>query len=445
MSDSQPAETKIIYYNGDDDVPVLIRLAVPPDQVTLRDFKSAINIQSSCEHKFFFKTIDENVGIVKELITDDDAKLPFFKDNIICYVESQLHDDTACMCDVGQSRFLPNQHLHSHSHLHPHPHPHSHPPHYHHQYDYYPDDDTSSRISTSTNETSVSRYNPLSVMRRKRAMSVASSVSSVTDSSASCFPGQAIKTVTLNLDGKNFLGMSLVGQASSSENGGIYVGSIMKGGAVAAEGTIQPNDMILQVNDHVLSNMTNDQAVEILREAVQKPGPIKLVVAKILEPNLDNYFTILREEPIQPLNLEAWIQTTEAATGLNEAIDHPSSGSVSHSSMPISERHHLLSEMPELSLTNSTMFTIAKVAARPDSGLIIKDRKWLKIRIANAFVGRDLVDWLYKKVRGFSSKKEAYKYAKQMLKSGYIKITVAKKFSKNCYYVFDESVFCEDD
>lgn len=31
--------------------------------------------------------------------------------------------------------------------------------------------------------------------------------------------------------------------------------------------------------------MTNDEAVRVLREVVQKPGPIKLVVAKCWDPN----------------------------------------------------------------------------------------------------------------------------------------------------------------
>ena len=69
-------------------------------------------------------------------------------------------------------------------------------------------------------------------------------------------------------------------------DGGIYVGSIMKGGAVAQDGRIEPGDMILQVNQISLENMSNDEAVKVLREAVQKPGPIKLIVAKCWDPRL---------------------------------------------------------------------------------------------------------------------------------------------------------------
>ena len=44
------------------------------------------------------------------------------------------------------------------------------------------------------------------------------------------------------------------------------------GGAVALDGRIEPGDMILQVNDTNFENMTNDDAVRVLREVVTKPG-----------------------------------------------------------------------------------------------------------------------------------------------------------------------------
>lgn len=46
----------------------------------------------------------------------------------------------------------------------------------------------------------------------------------------------------------NFLGISIVGQSNERGDGGIYIGSIMKGGAVAADGRIEPVDMLLQVS-----------------------------------------------------------------------------------------------------------------------------------------------------------------------------------------------------
>merc|ERR550532_1886659 len=139
----------------------------------------------------------------------------------------------------------------------------------------------------------------------------AGSISSITDSTMSL----NIITVTLNMDTVNFLGISIVGQSNKFGDGGdcgIYVGSIMKGGAVALDGRIEPGDMILQVNDRSFENMSNDDAVKVLREVVQHPGPIKLVVAKCWDSaptstgaggtNSKNYFTIPRAEPVRPID-----------------------------------------------------------------------------------------------------------------------------------------------
>ncbi len=51
-----------------------------------------------------------------------------------------------------------------------------------------------------------------------------------------------------NTEKYNFLGISIVGQSNERGDGGIYIGSIMKGGAVAADGRIEPGDMLLQVS-----------------------------------------------------------------------------------------------------------------------------------------------------------------------------------------------------
>lgn len=41
---------------------------------------------------------------------------------------------------------------------------------------------------------------------------------------------------------------------------------------MAADGRIEPGDMLLEVNDINFENMTNDDAVRTLREIVQTPG-----------------------------------------------------------------------------------------------------------------------------------------------------------------------------
>lgn len=70
-----------------------------------------------------------------------------------------------------------------------------------------------------------------------------------------CFCG--VNAILLNNTEKyNFLGISIVGQSNERGDGGIYIGSIMKGGAVAADGRIEPGDMLLQVRriDNLIMN-----------------------------------------------------------------------------------------------------------------------------------------------------------------------------------------------
>lgn len=61
------------------------------------------------------------------------------------------------------------------------------------------------------------------------------------------FDGVLLVSLSIPAEKYNFLGISIVGQSNVHGDGGIYIGSIMKGGAVAADGRIEPGDMLLQV------------------------------------------------------------------------------------------------------------------------------------------------------------------------------------------------------
>lgn len=55
------------------------------------------------------------------------------------------------------------------------------------------------------------------------------------------------------------------------------------------------------------------------------------------------------------------------------------------------------------------------------------------------FSGSDVVDWLFHHVEGFADRREARKYASNLLKAGFIRHTVNKiTFSEQCYYVFGD-------
>ncbi|XP_059085954.1 segment polarity protein dishevelled homolog DVL-3-like isoform X2 [Tigriopus californicus] len=553
-------ETKVIYHIDEEDTPYLVKLQMSPKEVTLADLKQVLNKPN---YKYFFKSQDDDFGVVKEEIALDSSGLPLFNGRVVCWLElaqgstvgsngggqegggggggghhsetdssisglpppgiergpgvgetrppsfhggilapedltesesilstrqetDDLFDDTeSSITSVSQAAADRRRHdigrrmrTSGPSSRRPRlpgpgiPRPGQRPP---------PMPDTassmmsselessiyedtedaqsmaSSRFTTSTDHTSVSQQMLRNRQKRRSKRRVpahlarAGSISSVTDSTMSlnCI------TVTLNMDTVNFLGISIVGQSNKFGDGdcGIYVGSIMKGGAVALDGRIEPGDMILQVNEISFENMSNDDAVRVLREVVQKPGPIKLVVAKCWDPAPSkNYFTIPRTEPVRPIDPGAWVAHTAAVRG-DYPGRCPSVTTLSASSMVSSHADtekfiplgaNATSEIvdlepPESLTNNSGMGAIVRAMQRPDSNLEVRDRMWLKIKISNAFIGSDVVDWLYERVQGFSDRREARKYASQMLKAGFIKHTVNKtSFSEQCYYTFGE-------
>ncbi|XP_044067455.1 segment polarity protein dishevelled homolog DVL-1 isoform X4 [Siniperca chuatsi] len=328
------------------------------------------------------------------------------------------------------------------------------------------EDEDASRLSSSTEQSSSSQLMRRHKRRRRRhkvaKIDRSSSFSSITDSTMSL----NIITVTLNMEKYNFLGISIVGQSNDRGDGGIYIGSIMKGGAVAADGRIEPGDMLLQVNDVNFENMSNDDAVRILREIVSKTGPISLTVAKCWDPSPRSYFTIPRAEPVRPIDPAAWISHTTALTGPyphygknnqppppSHTMKHPFCGNYDNlttfkqlKSFSLACQYFLTnsSSIPEfddlpLSASKTDMATLIKVMQLPDSGLEIRDRMWLKITIANAVIGADVVDWLYSRVEGFKDRRDARKYASSLLKHGYLRHTVNKiTFSEQCYYTFGD-------
>ncbi|XP_012821476.1 segment polarity protein dishevelled homolog DVL-1 isoform X5 [Xenopus tropicalis] len=499
------AETKIIYHIDEEETPYLVKLPVPPEKVTLADFKNVLSNRPVHHYKFFFKSMDQDFGVVKEEISDDNAKLPCFNGRVVSWLvlAESSHSDggsqsTESRTDlplpiertggIGDSRppsFHPNasssrdgldnetgtdsvvshrrdRHRRKNRETHDDvPRINGHP-----KLDRIRDpggydsastvmsselesssfvdsdeDENTSRLSSSTEQSTSSRLIRKHKRRRRkqkmRQIDRSSSFSSITDSTMSL----NIITVTLNMEKYNFLGISIVGQSNDRGDGGIYIGSIMKGGAVAADGRIEPGDMLLQVNDVNFENMSNDDAVRVLREIVSKPGPISLTVAKCWDPTPRSYFTIPRAEPVRPIDPAAWITHTSALTGAYPRYGMSPSMSIitcTSSSLTSSKPESEKQEDSPLSV-KSDMATIVKVMQLPDSGLEIRDRMWLKITISNAVIGADVVDWLYTHVEGFKERREARKYASSMLKHGYLRHTVNKiTFSEQCYYVFGD-------
>ncbi|XP_024232562.1 segment polarity protein dishevelled homolog DVL-2 isoform X1 [Oncorhynchus tshawytscha] len=519
------AETKIIYHIDEEETPYLVKIPIPSEDITLLDFKQVLNKPN---YKFFFKSMDQDFGVVKEEISDDAAKLPCFNGRVVSWLvssDSPLAEPPRPPVEVctesspppsplpplpvertggiGDSRppsFHPNvagsvenldectetesvvsfrrekprrrESMEQHG-----PRMNGQSRRDRHLAGYESastimsseldttsfcdsDDDTMSRFSSTTEQSTASRLLKRHRRRRKQRptrLERASSFSSVTDSTMSL----NIITVTLNMDKYNFLGISIVGQSNERGDGGIYIGSIMKGGAVAADGRIEPGDMLLQVNDINFENMSNDDAVRVLREIVHKPGPIILTVAKCWDPSPQGYFTlprmytpiVLPDEPIRPIDPAVWVSHSVALTGAYPPYPGSSSLSTitSNSSVTETERESLCLSLAHkgfddfnLSL-HSDMASVAKAMASPESGLEVRDRMWLKITIPNAFLGSDVVEWLYQHIEGFQDRREARKYASNLLKAGFIRHTVNKiTFSEQCYYIFGDFSDCEN-
>lgn len=523
------SETKIMYYLDDGDIPYSCKLPIPLDKITLRDFKASITLPNRNNNritsfKYFFRTLDEEEGTVREEVKDDSALLPNWKGKVICYITADVVDGSN-VSSGSSSQVTEVSGLHGSRNGHHHHgrqngplrsvpsgfrgHMNHHPA----NYRNYPDDvsttcteetestissrcprrgshgrdcgcdsvssiltsdmdsesfvdsdddsdeidedDSASRFTSTTAGTSVSRIQESRYRRRQQrqrrrmhAMSDASSVSSVTDSTMS----MNVITVTLTLDSVTFLGISLVGQ----ENRGIFIGNIMDGGAVALDGRIDPGDMILQVNDINLENMSNDEAVKILREATTPkklspgsvlPRTIRLVILKTWDHSRGT-FTIPKSEPVRPIDPGAWVAHTEAARAAGEYPMRPPSAStmrsngssVEGSCVTDSERLLGLDHNKVILNLEMDMLTIAKAMASYDSGLDVREREWLKLKIPNAFYGSDVVDWLFGHVQGFQERREAKKYASGMLKAGFLKHVYKKGFSEQSFYTFGEEI-----
>ncbi|KER29944.1 hypothetical protein T265_03534 [Opisthorchis viverrini] len=606
-------DTKIIYHIDDEETPYLVKIPVVPNAVTLGDFKNALNRPN---YKFFFKSLDADFGfvhfdfmhntrrVVKEEITEDDARLPCFNGKVISWLVSadsstksdnhstgegisvphlsgqnkgingtgkttetsgpavsksmeppseqehavgttghSLEDcDTCAETDSVYSgdRVPPLRNFHVYKHGSRLTKLGQRAPAYEtssslmssdlESTSFFDSEDESSRFSTATGTTMSSakyaRHRKQHKRRRlvpiRRISEDASSFSSMTDSTMSL----NVITVTLNMDTVNFLGISIVGQSNKAGDGGIYVGSIMRGGAVAQDGRIEPGDMILEVNRISFEDMSNDEAVRVLREEFRW----------CWDPSPKDYFTVPRQEPVRPIDPRAWVLHTNAMTGGMGAPGGatpftgagPSTGmgmmqggflglggnpglpmnalppgmpqllppSLANLSAVPSASNMTSKSLPEAAEANdgpvgdgrgyrsggpgssgggagstktagsrsggevdhkmgNTLLGTAKSASSltvttdmasvvhnmllPDSDLEIHDRTWLKITIPNAFIGSDLVDWLYAHVDGFADRRDARRYATEMLKYGYIRHTVNKNtFSEQCYYVFGD-------
>uniref|UniRef100_A0A8C7ZJG1 Par-3 family cell polarity regulator n=1 Tax=Oryzias sinensis TaxID=183150 RepID=A0A8C7ZJG1_9TELE len=109
--------------------------------------------------------------------------------------------------------------------------------------------------------------------------------------------------IPLNDSGSAGLGVSVKGNRSKDTQAdlGIFVKSIMNGGAASKDGRLHVNDQLIAVNGESLLDMTNQEAMEALRKSMSvegnKRGMIQLIVARRTARDIE-------EPPVSPIPQE---------------------------------------------------------------------------------------------------------------------------------------------
>lgn len=476
-SSAKPTEETKVCVIVNSKTPVIIKVPIPSTRITLHDLKAALPTIDQPNFKYFFKSNDSEFGIVKEEIQDNDSLLPTYRNRVVAWIvtpndgsdelASRFRSETSDTCNLtytntsfDDSSILTTD-LESTS------------------YFTETDDDDSSNYSETTCDTFISQRNnrlkqssnksPVNNMRQSPYrnghhnphhhdrlgnldnLSSSSSSSSSSPSSNSYSNATAVQYVTahLVLTNENFLGLHIYANDVNGDDKGIYVDGIIDNSAVALDGRIEPGDKLIQVNEIGLEELTNDEAVKVLKDAVIKRGPLKLVVAKFVETNNKNDAASgLDREAIHPIDTAAWVAHAQAMTMPNiQPVDHadsatssPSFGSNAQDTDCIRPASTGLARMGpgfRLSKESADIKDIVMHMRMPNIGIDLKDRRWLKIHIPQAFIGADLLRWLERNVHGFLNESEARKFAALMLSEGYIVDPLSKKqFSPKSFYTF---------
>ncbi|OAF69866.1 40S ribosomal protein S7 [Intoshia linei] len=421
--------TKLLYHFPGEDTPYLKKIYINCEEITLNDVIACLELKTP--HSYYFKAQDEE-EFVKEEICDKNAIVPNINGRIICYVIEK--DEQKLKLSISKNNCIPSPIKYEDDTIIARANS-TYKNEYYNQN--YPNSEGSSVYSQNmTYNSQNGRY-----YGNNRTNTSMSSRSMITDSNCSL----NVIRVVLDMDKYSFLGISIVGQSNDHKDGGIYVGSIMKGGAVALDGRIDPGDMILDVNNIDLENMSNEQAVDCCWNTND---------VESLNGTLQDY----NQPPVQNvtngLDPTSWVAKTTAMKRPYDDTRSQISCSTLSSCMDVNCNFYVKNNgdlivhrsndnntmMNRLNLTiNSDMSTIIQKMSQPNSGLEICDRTWLKLKINNSFIGSDLVNWLHRNIDGFADRRDAKKYAANLLKHGYIQHTANKgSFSEQCYYTISD-------
>ncbi|CAD5214343.1 unnamed protein product [Bursaphelenchus xylophilus] len=267
-------------------------------------------------------------------------------------------------------------------------------------------------------------------------------------------------------------------------DGAVLITSIAKNSAADRCGALGVGDQIVQVDNTSFEELSDEQVVSLLRKISSQKRVVRIVVARYKRDSDQRSDALSALCETAEIDVSLWVEGTKQANPdapfddfhqnpntsahINEAAEETSDeeraayddrrNGIGAHFVPqiklmraIHQRTEANGHIPNdendrhsrLSATDA-MEIVVRQMARLDSGLKIKDRKWLKIPIPMSFIGHELVNWLLENVDGLDNRKQARNYAKQLLEKGFIKHAVnMNSFSEKCYYKFQEKI-CEE-
>ncbi|XP_071958211.1 partitioning defective 3 homolog isoform X3 [Antedon mediterranea] len=141
--------------------------------------------------------------------------------------------------------------------------------------------------------------------------------------------------IELNDTGSAGLGVSVKGKtAGTGSNGetkdlGIFIKSVIHGGAASKDGRLRPNDQLLCINAVSLLNKSNSEAMETLRKAMcaqQLPNSkIRLIIARRVDSLNDsgNESSLNKSKSIESLNADHPVDYPDREVGVDAPISPP--------------------------------------------------------------------------------------------------------------------------
>ncbi|CAD5210438.1 unnamed protein product [Bursaphelenchus okinawaensis] len=272
-------------------------------------------------------------------------------------------------------------------------------------------------------------------------------------------------------------------------DGAVLITTIAKNSAADRCGALGVGDQIVQVDNTSFEELTDEQVVSLLRKVSNQKRMVRIVVARYKRDSDQRSDALSALCETAEIDVSLWVEATKqagqdlpfddyhpnpnASAHVNEAADETSdeeraayddrrNGIGAHfvpqvklmraiQQRDINGVNGQPQDLPndenerQIRLSSSDpMEIIIRQMARLDSGLKVKDRKWLKIPIPMSFIGHELVNWLLENVDGLDNRKQARNFAKQLLEKGFIKHAVnMNSFSEKCYYKFQEKI-CEE-